>query len=184
MAGWRRRGLVLLPGGDPAERELRKEADVDQPRIVALDEDDGAVEAFEFVAEEGVEACRPLRPLGLHDLKVDTNRSTEGAIGSDAPSGSCAPAGCLTRSPGPWFDYNRPGERRLVLLQGDSRQAGDPSDGAVARSQIAEVLVRSLRSYSALHKTFELVATTGLDPDDVGALFARLAADRRGRLTA
>ncbi len=28
-----------------------------------------------------------------------------------------------------WFGYNGPDEHRLVLLQGDSRQAGDPSDG-------------------------------------------------------
>jgi uncharacterized protein YbjT (DUF2867 family) len=31
-----------------------------------------------------------------------------------------------------WFDYNSPGQQRLVLLQGDTRQAGDPSDGVVA----------------------------------------------------
>ena len=28
-----------------------------------------------------------------------------------------------------WFDYNAPDEHRLVLLQGDRRQAGDPADG-------------------------------------------------------
>ena len=55
-----------------------------------------------------------------------------------------------------WFDYNRPDEHRLVLLQGDTRQAGDPSDGVIARRQIAEVLVRSLGSDHALRKTFEL----------------------------
>ena len=48
-----------------------------------------------------------------------------------------------------WFDYNAPDEHRLVLLQGDTRQAGDPSDGAVARRQIAQVLVRSLTSDAA-----------------------------------
>jgi hypothetical protein len=37
-----------------------------------------------------------------------------------------------------WFGYNAPNERRLVLLQGDKRQAGDPSDGAIARRQIAD----------------------------------------------
>ena len=47
------------------------------------------------------------------------------------------------RAPG-WFDYNGPDQHRLVLLQGDTRQAGDPSDGVIARRQIAEVLVRSL----------------------------------------
>jgi hypothetical protein len=45
-----------------------------------------------------------------------------------------------------WFDYNGPDEHRLVLLQGDTRHAGNPSDGVIARCQIAEVLVRSLSS--------------------------------------
>lgn len=31
-----------------------------------------------------------------------------------------------------WFDYNAPDQHRLVLLQGDRRQAGDPSDGVIA----------------------------------------------------
>ena len=58
-----------------------------------------------------------------------------------------------------WFDYNKPDEHRLVLLQGDRRHAGDSSDGVIARRQIAEVLVASLTSESALRKSFELVAT-------------------------
>ena len=58
-----------------------------------------------------------------------------------------------------WFDYNGPDEHRLVFLQGDTRQAGDPSDGVIARRQIAEVLVQSVSSASAIRKTFELVAT-------------------------
>jgi len=81
-----------------------------------------------------------------------------------------------------WFDYNRPDERRLVLLQGDTRHAGDPSDGAVARRQIAEVLVRSLSSDHAQRKTFELVAAAGPAPDDFDALFAPLHADPQGAL--
>jgi uncharacterized protein YbjT (DUF2867 family) len=81
-----------------------------------------------------------------------------------------------------WFDYNRPDEHRLVLLQGDTRQAGDSSDGVVARRQIAAVLVRSLGSHEALRKTFELVATTGQEPDDFDALFAALEADPQGAL--
>jgi len=81
-----------------------------------------------------------------------------------------------------WFDYNGPDEHRLVLLQGDTRQAGDPSDGVIARRQIAEVLVRSLSSDQALRKTFELVATTGQAPEDFDALFAPLEKDTRGAL--
>jgi uncharacterized protein YbjT (DUF2867 family) len=81
-----------------------------------------------------------------------------------------------------WFDYNGPDEYRLVLLQGDTRLAGDPSDGVVARRQIAEVLVRSLGSDQALRKTFELVATTGQASEDFDALFAPLEEDTRGAL--
>ncbi len=58
-----------------------------------------------------------------------------------------------------WFDYNKPDEHRLVLLQGDRRHGGDSSDGVIARRQIAEVLVASLTSDGALRKSFELVAT-------------------------
>lgn len=81
-----------------------------------------------------------------------------------------------------WFDYNGPDEHRLVLLQGDTRQAGDPSDGVIARRQIAEVLVRSLGSDQALRKTFELVATTGQASEDFDAVFAPLEKDMRGAL--
>ncbi len=76
-----------------------------------------------------------------------------------------------------WFDYNAPDQRRLVLLQGDRRHAGDPSDGVVARRQIAEVLVHSVGSDQALRKTFELVAEAGPAPGDFDALFAALDAD-------
>jgi uncharacterized protein YbjT (DUF2867 family) len=81
-----------------------------------------------------------------------------------------------------WFDYNGPDEHKLVLLQGDTRQAGNSSDGVIARRQIAEVLVRSLGTDHALRKTFELVAVTGPAPHDFDALFAPLEADPEGAL--
>lgn len=83
-----------------------------------------------------------------------------------------------------WFDYNAADQRRLVLLQGDTRQAGDPSDGGVARAQVAQVLVRSLTSASATRKTFELVAERGPATKDFDALFASLNADMPGELDA
>ena len=42
----------VLPRRDSAERQLRQEPDVDEPRVVALDEDDVLVEAAEIVAHE------------------------------------------------------------------------------------------------------------------------------------
>jgi uncharacterized protein YbjT (DUF2867 family) len=81
-----------------------------------------------------------------------------------------------------WFDYNAPDEHRLVLLQGDRRQAGDSSDGVIARRQIAEILVRSLSSDQAQRKTFELVAEHGPAQEDFDPLFARLEPDPVGAL--
>jgi uncharacterized protein YbjT (DUF2867 family) len=81
-----------------------------------------------------------------------------------------------------WFDYNHPDQHRLMLLQGDTRQSGDPSDGVVSRRQIAEVLVHGVISDRATRKTFELVATTGPAPDDLDALFAPLEPDPPGAL--
>ena len=81
-----------------------------------------------------------------------------------------------------WFDCNAPDQHRLVLLQGDTRHAGDPSDGAVSRQQIAEVLVRSLSSAAARGKSFELIAERGPAPRDLEPLFAALAADVAGAL--
>jgi uncharacterized protein YbjT (DUF2867 family) len=83
-----------------------------------------------------------------------------------------------------WFDYNKPDEHRLVLLQGDRRHAGDSSDGVIARRQIAEVLVASLTSDAALRESFELVATRGEAQDDLDSEFARLDADPPGALDA
>ena len=83
-----------------------------------------------------------------------------------------------------WFDYNGPNQHRLVMLQGDTRKAGDPSDGVVARSQIAETLVRSLASDAAKGKTFELVAERGHAPKDFDSLFTALEADTPGALDA
>jgi uncharacterized protein YbjT (DUF2867 family) len=83
-----------------------------------------------------------------------------------------------------WFDYNKPDEHRLVLLQGDRRQAGDSSDGVIARRQLAEVLVACLTSDGALRKSFELVATQGPAQPDLDAEFARLDADAPGALDA
>ena len=76
-----------------------------------------------------------------------------------------------------WFDYNEPDQQRLVMLQGDTRWASDPSDGVISRKQIARVLVASLTSDAADHKTLELVAEHGPAQADLTPLFAALKAD-------
>ena len=81
-----------------------------------------------------------------------------------------------------WFDYNKSDEHKLVFLQGDTRQAGNSSDGVIARKQIAEVLIASLTSEAANRKTFELVAEKGPAPPNLDPLFAALEADPVGSL--
>ena len=81
-----------------------------------------------------------------------------------------------------WFDYNSDGQRTIVMLQGDTRQSGTPSDGVIARDEIARVLVDSLSSDTADRKTFELMAENGPEQDDLTATFAALAADAPGSL--
>lgn len=83
-----------------------------------------------------------------------------------------------------WFDYNGADEQRLVLLQGDRRQSGTPSDGAVARQQIAGMLIHCLTSAAATRKTFELISASGPPPADPDALLAALRADAPDALDA
>jgi uncharacterized protein YbjT (DUF2867 family) len=83
-----------------------------------------------------------------------------------------------------WFDYNEPDQQRLVMLQGDRRWASDPSDGVVSRTQIAQVLVASLTSDAANHKSLELVAEHGPAQTDLDPLFHALQPDRPGALDA
>lgn len=77
-----------------------------------------------------------------------------------------------------WFDYNGDDELRLQFLQGDTRRAGNSSDGVVSRRQIAQVLVASLLSAEADHKTFELVAVRGAAQRDIDLPFAAIDADK------
>jgi len=79
-----------------------------------------------------------------------------------------------------WFDYNSDDQRRMVFLQGDTRRDGSPKDGAIARDQIARVLLAGLTSPDADHKTLALVAETGTEQADLGPLFAELRADTSG----
>ncbi|MCQ9164235.1 SDR family oxidoreductase [Arthrobacter sp. STN4] len=83
-----------------------------------------------------------------------------------------------------WFDYNQPDQRKIIMLQGDKRQAGSPADGVIARDQIARVLIDSLRIDAADHKTLELIADHGPEQDDLTAVFDSLTADPEGPLDA
>ncbi|UHD44106.1 SDR family oxidoreductase [Aureimonas altamirensis] len=83
-----------------------------------------------------------------------------------------------------WFDCNRRDQLQLHFLQGDRRQSGTPRDGAVARRQIARVLVSSLTSQAADRKTLELVTEHGREQADLDPLFAALDADAAGALDA
>ena len=73
-----------------------------------------------------------------------------------------------------WFDDAGPTQRRLVLEQGGT------VDGGITRDQIAETLIRSLLTSTALGKTFELIATEGEVQSDWPELFDTLRSDLPG----
>lgn len=83
-----------------------------------------------------------------------------------------------------WFDYNAADEQSPVFLQGDRRRAGNPSNGAISRQQIAWILVAALTSQAANRKTFELVSQRGERPRDLEPLFTELDPDPLGALDA
>lgn len=116
--------------------------------------------------------------IGVTNRTGSYNRATESHDWKRRAERLVRASGCpytIVR-PG-WFDYNKADEHMLLFLQGDARQAGNSSDGVIARRQIAEVLVSSLTSDQALRKTFELVATKGPAQEDLDALFAALDRD-------
>jgi uncharacterized protein YbjT (DUF2867 family) len=77
-----------------------------------------------------------------------------------------------------WFDHVGPGDDRLVLEQRDT------GNGGIGRDQLAELLVRSLLTDTALGRTFELFAEPGPAPTDWDGLFAGLRPDPAGSLDA
>lgn len=79
-----------------------------------------------------------------------------------------------------WFDYNDSDQQRLVFLQGDTHRHASPEDGAVARAQIARVLVSALGSDEADHKTLELIAEQGPAQADLSPLSEGLEPDAAG----
>jgi uncharacterized protein YbjT (DUF2867 family) len=126
--------------------------------------------------------------IGVTNRDGDYNRQTEAHDWKRRGERLVRASGLLYTIVRPgWFDYNAEDQHKLMLLQGDTRQAGDPSDGVVARHQIAEVLVRSLSSDAALRKTVELVAERGpapKTPEEFNALFAPLEPDSPNALDA
>jgi uncharacterized protein YbjT (DUF2867 family) len=75
-----------------------------------------------------------------------------------------------------WFDHVSPRDERLVFEQGDA------GNGGIGRDQLADVLVRSLLTDTAVGRTFELFAEAGLAPSDWDGLFAGVRPDRPGSL--
>jgi uncharacterized protein YbjT (DUF2867 family) len=77
-----------------------------------------------------------------------------------------------------WFDAVSPGDHRLVLEQTDT------GNGGIGRGQLAEVLVRSLLTDTAVSRIFELFAETGPAPAGWADLFGALVPDPDGGLDA
>lgn len=80
-----------------------------------------------------------------------------------------------------WFDYNKPNEQKIVMLQGDRRHSGTPADGVISRKQIARVLVCALKDDSAKNKTLELIAEKGKEQQSLTLLFSALQQDSTGK---
>ena len=70
-----------------------------------------------------------------------------------------------------WFDMAG-SSCRLVLLQGDRQRTGTPRDGAVAREQIAAVLVAGLDAGGPPGHTFGMVVEPGVERPPVALLAA------------
>jgi len=79
-----------------------------------------------------------------------------------------------------WFDYNSTGEDRIVMRQADEKWTGSPADGAIARREIARVLVDALTQPAAVGRTLELGAEHGPEQHDLGPVFATLDPDMPG----
>lgn len=138
--------------------------------VLTLGSDGGGAAGAETVDYAGVRNVlaavggRPVRialmtAIGVTDRVGAYNQSTQAhdwKRRSERLVRACGHPYTIVR-PG-WFDYNAPDEHRLVFLQGDTRHAGNSSDGVIARRQITQVLVGALTLPEAAGKTFELVA--------------------------
>ncbi|BBQ83586.1 TPA: SDR family oxidoreductase [Kluyvera ascorbata] len=76
-----------------------------------------------------------------------------------------------------WFDYNKPNEQKIVMLQGDRRHSGTPADGVISRKHIARVLVCALTDDDAKNKTLELITENGKEQQSLTPLFSALQQD-------
>ena len=79
-----------------------------------------------------------------------------------------------------WFGQNKPDQRKLVFLQGDTRRVRRSSDGAIARDEIARVLIDAIAIPKAAYTTLELVSERGPEQPDLVPLFAALEHDEPG----
>jgi hypothetical protein len=76
-----------------------------------------------------------------------------------------------------WFDAGSGNDQRVDLRQGDRIEYGP-----VRREHVAEVLVRALRTPSAVGRTVEVFSTEGAPITDWAAAFAATMPDRPGSL--
>lgn len=81
-----------------------------------------------------------------------------------------------------WFDYNDAGQRQILMRQGDTKRSASPSDGVIARDEIARVLVESILSTETSRKTFEIEAIKGPEQQDLSVDFSALQPDSEGSL--
>ncbi|MET7696496.1 SDR family oxidoreductase [Streptomyces sp. NPDC005485] len=110
---------------------------------------------------------------GYADLQDWKRRSERLVRASDLPYTIVRPG---------WFGLNDADQHRPVFLQGDKRRSGSPSDGVIAREDIAKVLVAAVECEESQGRTLELVAESGVFPDDLRPMFEALEPDAGGSL--
>jgi uncharacterized protein YbjT (DUF2867 family) len=154
--------IVFVHGGNGSPDEARR---IDYGGVAnVLHALDGRTPRITLMTSIGV--SRQAR--GSVGELLDWKRRSERLVrGSGAPYTIVRPG---------WFDHVGPGDERLVFEQGDT------GNGGIGRDQLADVLVRSLLTDTAVGRTFELFAEAGPAPGDWDALFAGVRPDPAGSL--
>ena len=162
----------LGPAGDEVADDGGKDPDVGQGEVETLGSGGRTVCATPSVSvnrSTGRSLVRPSTAVSLTPKRTSPPSRDRAAARSTNTSSA---------------DRARPTNRPApeVFLQGDTRHAGNASDGVIARRQIAQVLIGSLSSPAAVSTTFELVAERGPAQTELEPLFAALDRDDPGSL--
>src|SRR4051794_7121236 len=156
---------VFTHGGDGSPEMARR---IDYGGVAAVPTAiNGPVPRTVLMTSIGV--SRRTNPHSSVGQLLDWKRRSERLVRAGAPHTIVRPG---------WFDGAGPRDEALVFEQGDTGNRG------IGRDQVAEVLVRSLLTDSAVGRTFELFAERGPARSDWAGLFGALTPDPANSLDA